>query len=164
MTGRLIRTLLDIMRLRGGPQDLPAGWPLAAGISLAYIVQGMYIDRIVGEPDGAPRSLLAIGFQFGVVAVLLNLRNLASRLPQTLLALAGTGFIFGLLAALVLVQIEPGRPQPELALLYLGLFGWSLIVDANIYRHALSLKMGVGVLLAVLIFGANFILLRTVFG
>jgi hypothetical protein len=55
-------------------------------------------------------------------------------------------------------------PQPDIAVLYLGLFGWSLAVDAHIYRHALSIKMGIGVLLAVLIFAANLILLRTVFG
>ena len=164
MTGRLVQTLLNIMRLRWGPQDLPAGWPLAAGLSLVYIAQGFYIDQMIGNADGAPRSLLAIGFQFGVIAALLNLRRFASRLPQTLVALAGTGLIFGVLAALILMQIDPEKSQPDLALLYLGLFGWSLAVDANIYRHALSLNIGVGVLLAVLIFGANFILLRTVFG
>jgi hypothetical protein len=44
------------------------------------------------------------------------------------------------------------------------LFVWSLAVDAHIYRHALSIKMSFGVLVAVLIFGANFIILKAVFG
>ena len=79
-------------------------------------------------------------------------------------ALAGTGFVFGLLAALILLQLDPDKAQPDLALLYLGLFGWSLAVDAHIYRHALSLNMGIGILLAVLIFGVNYVILRTVFG
>jgi hypothetical protein len=60
--------------------------------------------------------------------------------------------------------IHPAKSQPDLAILYLGLFGWSLAVDAHIYRHALSIKMGNGVLLAVLIFAANFMLLKAVFG
>ena len=34
-------------------------------------------------------------------------------------------------------------------------------MDAHIYRHALSVKMSIGVLLAVLIFAANFMLLET---
>jgi len=39
-----------------------------------------------------------------------------------------------------------------------------LAVDAHIYRHALSIKMSLGVLLAVLIFAANFMVLNAVFG
>lgn len=164
MTGRLILTLLDMLRLRSGPQDLPSGWPLAAALSVAYIAQGFFADRILGESDGAPRSLLAIGVQFSIIAVLLNLRNFQARLPQTLLALSGTGFIFGLLALAILSRIDPGKSQPDLALMYLGLFGWSLAVDAHIYRHALSIRMGIAVLLAVLIFAANYVLLKSVFG
>ena len=69
-----------------------------------------------------------------------------------------------LLALAILSRIDPAKSQPDLAILYLGLFGWSLAVDAHIYRHALSIKMGNGVLLAVLIFAANFMLLKAVFG
>jgi len=69
-----------------------------------------------------------------------------------------------LLALLILVQLDPDRPQPGVALAYLGLFVWSLAVDGHIYRHALSIKMSLGVLVAVLIFAANFILMRAVFG
>ena len=101
---------------------------------------------------------------WGIIALLLKLRNFQARLPQTLTALAGTGFIFGLLSLLILTRVDPDVPQPDLAVLYLGLFGWSLAVDAHIYRHTLSIKMGRGVLLAVLIFAANFMLLKTVFG
>ena len=152
------------MRLRSGPQDLPAGWAPAATLALAYLAQGIFADRALGDADGEPRSLLAIAVQFGAIAALLSLRNLSERLPQTLSALAGTGFIFGLLAMLILSRFRPGEPQADLALLYLGLFAWSLLVDAHIYRHALSVKMGIGVFLAVLIFAVNFTLLRAVFG
>lgn len=164
MTGRFLLTLLDTMRLRAGPQDMPGGWPLATVLSMAYVAEGFIADRILGDPDGAPRSLLAIAVQFTIIALLLGYRNLASRVPQTLVALAGTGLLFGLLSILLLKQIDPGKSQPDLALLYLGLFGWSLAVDAHIYRNALSTKMGLGVLLAVLIFAANFMLLKAVFG
>jgi hypothetical protein len=37
-------------------------------------------------------------------------------------------------------------------------------VDAHIYRHALSITMSLGVLVAVMIFAVNFILIETVFG
>ena len=162
--GHYIRALADMLRLRSGPQNMPEGWPFAAVVSLAYIAQGFIADQLFGEADGAPRSLLAIGVQFSLVALLLKFRNFQVRLPQTLAALAGTGFIFGLLSILILTRVDPDESQPDLALLYLGLFGWSLAVDAHIYRHALSIKMSIGVLLAVLIFAANFMLLRAIFG
>jgi hypothetical protein len=153
-----------MLRLRSGPQEMPGGWLIAGSLVLAYLGQGIVADQIVGDPDSLPRSLVAISVQFGIVAVLLNLRNFHSRVPQTLSALAGTGFIFGLLSLMILTRIDPGRPQPNLALLYLILFGWSLAVDAHIYRHALSVKFGIGALMAVLIFAVNFMLLKTLFG
>ncbi len=162
--GRLLLTLLDMLRLRAAPQDVPPGWLLASTLTLAYVAQGFVSDEIIGAADGAPRSLLAIGFQYAVVAVLLRARNFSLRLPQTLTALSGTGFIFGLFALLILARVDPDQPQPDLALFYLVIFGWSLAVDAHIYRHALSIKMNIAVLLAVLIFAANFILLNAVFG
>lgn len=164
MTGRLLLSLLEMLRLRSGPQDMPAGWVFAGIFALAYLAQGFVIDNALSDTDGAPRSLLAIGVQFSLVALLLNIRNFQSRLPQTLTALAGTGFIFGLVSLLILARVVPGEAQADLALMYLGLFGWSLAVDAHIYRNALSINMGIGVLLAVLIFAANFMLLRAVFG
>jgi hypothetical protein len=137
---------------------------MAATLAIAYALQGLFADHSLGSADGEPRSLLAIAVQFGIVYFILNLRGYGSRFPQTLGALAGTGFIIGLLSLAILFRLEPGKPQAELALLYFGLFGWSLAVDAHIYRHALSIKMSMGVLLAVLIFAANFTLLRVVFG
>ena len=156
--------MLDMLRLRSGPQDLPAGWPLAALLTAAYLAQGLYADQVMGDAEGSYRSLLSILVQFGVVAVLLRARNLSSRLAQTISALAGTGFVFGLFALLILGQLEPGQPQPNLVLMYFGLFFWSLAVDGHIYRHALSVKMRLGLLLAVLIFGLNFLLLQALFG
>jgi hypothetical protein len=160
----LIRSLLDMLRLRSGPQELPAAKGLAFLLALAYVLLGLATDRMLDGADGGPRSLIAIAVQFGAIVVLLNTRRLASRIPQTVSALAGTGFLFGLLSLAVLSQVQRGEPQPGLATLYLGLFAWSLAVDAHIYRHALSTTMSFGILVAVLIFGANFMILRAVFG
>lgn len=153
-----------MLRLRAGPQDLPAGAGLAALLTAAWIAQGLLMDQALNEPASGARNLVAIAVQFVAIAALLKLRNRAARIPQTFSALAGTGIIMGLLAFALLAQLDPGRPQRGLALAYLGLFLWSLVVDGHIYRHALSTRMSLGILVAVLIFAANFILLRAVFG
>ena len=76
--------------------------------------------------------------QVVAVIVLLQVRKLPERMPQTLSALAGTGIILGALAFGLLLQADPEVNQPLLGLTYLLLVGWSLAVDAHIYRHALD--------------------------
>lgn len=154
----------DLMRLRSGPQDVPASAGLLLVLAALYVLQGFLTGEIIEEPDAAPRTFIAIALQFAVITVLLRLKNLGGRVQQTLAAMAGTGFLFGLLSIPLLVQFQPDTSQPGLALAYLGLFAWSLAVDGHIYRHALSIKMSMGVLTAVLIFAMNFMLLKSMFG
>ena len=130
----------------------------------AYIIQGILAWRILDDPDGAQSSIVAILFQVIVVTVLLSVRGQAARAPQTISAIAGVGLIFGLMSVGLLSQVREGENQSGLFLLYLGLFFWSLAVDGHIYRHALSVKMQTGIMVAVLIFAANFALLRLLFG
>jgi hypothetical protein len=162
--GQVLLKLVEMMRLRSGPQDLPAGRGLALGLAILYIGHGLLGDRMLEDPDAAPRTFLAIAVQFGTIITLLNLRGLATRVPQTISALAGTGFLFGLASLALLTALDPGKPQTGLVMTYFILFIWSLAVDGHIYRHALSVRMSSGVLIAVLIFAANFILLKTLFG
>lgn len=160
---RLLLQLLDVLRFRAGPQDLPAGWSITVGVVMICGLQGLLADRMLDGPDAAPRSLFALGVQITATAVLLWLRRLPVRLPQTITALAGTGFLFGLLSMVMLTQTSPGGFPPGLALLWIGVFVWSLFVDAHIYRHALSLTMSVGMLVAVGVFALNFIVIEALF-
>lgn len=161
---RLILPFLDMLRFRSGPQDLPASRGLMLLLAALYLGGGFMAGAVLGEPDYAERSLLAIGVQFGVITTLLLGKGLRARVEQTLSAVSGTGVLFGLASIYLLSLIDPERPQAELAGFYLLLFFWSLAVDGHIYRHALSSKMGVGVLVAVSIFALNFILLKALFG
>ena len=161
--GPVLLRLADMLRLKSGPQDLPAGWQLAIGLSLAYIAEGFIADQILGDPETASRSLMAISVQFLMVSLILNLRGQASRLPQTLSALAGVGLIFGLMSIVLISQAVPGQDQPLLAMIWFGVFLWSLAVDAHVYREALSITMSLGVLVAVMIFACNFLLIQAVF-
>jgi len=159
----LILRLLDVMRLRAGPQDMPPGWSYAILFSLIYLGEGSYADHILDQTDSVPRSMIAVTIQFLVTFILLRFRRLSARLPQTLTTLAGTGSLFGALSIFLAMQSEPGIAQPTLALVWFGAFFWSLTVDAHIYRHAMAINMSLGVLVAVLIFAFNFIVIETLF-
>jgi len=160
---QLLLRLLDIMRLRSGPQDMPPGWGFAILLSLAYLFEGTLADHVLEEGDSAPRSLIAVSTQFLAISVLLATRRMNYRLPQTLTALAGTGLIFGALSIVLVLQATPGTQQPGLALIWFAAFLWSMAVDAHIYRRALSITMSLGILVAVLIFALNFVVIELAF-
>jgi hypothetical protein len=159
----LARTLAGIIRLRSGPQDLQASWPLTAGLVAAYLALGAWSGKSLGDEDSAAATLALTAVQFTAVYVMLQLRKYPERLAQTLGALAGVGIIFGLLSFVFLSQADPTRNQPLLALAWFGIFFWSLVIDAHIYRNALSITMAQGMLMAVLLLAASYVLIEWVF-
>lgn len=162
--GRALTTLLEMLRFRSGPQDLPASRGLTLFFVGLYLSGGFIAGSVLGDSDYAPQSILAIGVQFGIIVVLLRANGLVVRVPQTISALSGTGFLFGMASIVLLSKVDSSMPQPGLVALYFLLFLWSLGVDGHIYRSALSSKMGTGVLVAVIIFSINFMLISALFG
>ena len=160
---RLPQQLLSVIALRSGPQNLPAGWTTPILMVLVYVALGMLADRMLQLGDNSPRSLVSIGLQILSITLLLKFRGNLERLPQTITAAAGTGSIFGLVSIAMIAQAPRGSMPPGLAVFWLALFVWSLIVDAHIYRSALSTTMSMGVLVAVLVFALNFILIDALF-
>jgi len=159
----LLRTLVGILRLRAGPQDLPASWLLTGGLVAAYLVLGAWSGYTLGEEDSAAATLAIGAIQFVAVYLMLRVRMHPERLAQTLGALAGVGIIFGLLSFLFLSQADPSRNQPVLAIAWFGIFFWSLVVDAHIYRNALSVTMAQGMLVAVLLLAASYVMVEFAF-
>jgi hypothetical protein len=155
-----IRTLFDLLRLRAGPQDLPGSWTLTSIAIAAFLGQALVTSQSLDGGDEAARSVLSIAIQFAAVALLLKFRGHPERLEQTLLALAGTGFILGLLAFALLTQANADVQQPLLAILFFTIFGWSLAVDANIVRHALNVSLSTGVLVAVILLALTYVVLE----
>src|SRR5688572_25969903 len=137
----LLQQLLRIIVLRSGPQDLPAGWSTAALMVLVYVALGMLADSMLQLGNNSLRSLFSIALQIIAIGLLLQFRGYSQRLPQTIAAAAGTGSLFGLFSIVLLAQSSGGVLPPGMATLWLGLFIWSLVVDAHIYRSALSITM-----------------------
>jgi hypothetical protein len=159
----ILQQLLRIIILRSGPQDLPAGWSTAALLVLVYVALGMLADSMLQLGSSSLRSLFSIALQIIAISLLLQFRGYSQRLPQTIAAAAGTGCLFGLISIVLLAQNSGGALPAGMATLWLGLFIWSLIVDAHIYRSALSITMSLGVLLAVVLFAVNFIVIDALF-
>lgn len=159
----LFNTVTGILRLRAGPQDLPASWTFTVLLVAVYLVLGIYTSQRLGDENAAATSLAVTTLQYATVAAMLYFRKHPERLPQTLAALAATGAVLGLLSYLFLAQADPNVNQPALALAWFGIFFWSLVVDGHIYRHALSITMAQGLLVAVLVLAATYVMVEFAF-
>ena len=152
-----------MLRLQAGPQDFPDSWKLTLALIAAFLVQNLAIGSQLEDSNAAAKSLIAISLQVIVLAGLLKWRHRPERFSQTLGALAAVGIVFNLVTRLLLTQSDPAANQPTLALIWFAVFIWSLFVDANIYRHALSVTLSIGVLISVLTLAVSYALIESFF-
>ena len=162
MNGMLMN-LAQLLRLRGGPQNLPTSWALMILLLTAYLVQNLVTGHQLEDQNAAAKSLLAISLQIFVLAGLLFWRKHLERFAQTMSALAAAGIFFNMITWGLLSMSDPTVNQPLLALVWFAVFIWSLFVDAHIYRHALSIPFAVGMLVTVLILAASYVLIEMLF-
>lgn len=162
MNGMLVN-LAQLLRLRGGPQNLPASWPLMIFLLAAYLVQNLVTGQQLEDPNAAAKSLLAVCLQICVLTGLLFWRKHVERFAQTMSALAAVGIFFNIVTWALLSSSDPTQNQPLLALVWFAVFIWSLFVDAHIYRHSLSVPLSMGMLVTVLILAASYVLIEIVF-
>ncbi len=154
------QALLDILRLRAGPEDLPASWTLTLIFVGLHVAFGMFTAMALDQSSTVFNSLIMTALQIFAVAILLKVRGFPERLAQTLLAFAGTGIIIGGIVFGVLLQADQDVNQPLLALVWLPLFIWSLVVDAHIYRNALAISLSQAMLITVLLLAGSYVVVE----
>ncbi len=152
----LVRAFVDICLFRRGPQDLPASRFLLYSTLGTYVASGFVLH--VGRYPATTAALVSLTDAALLVVLtvsLLYLTGLASRVQQTLAALAGAGTV---LAILTLVPnywfSAQGKPTTLTlaSLLVLVLVVWNLVVMGHIIRHALSTRWFVGLIVAVMFY------------
>jgi hypothetical protein len=152
--------LARILRLKGGPQNLPASWVLTIFLLSVYIVQNLITGQQLDDDNAAAKSLLSVCLQIGVLTGLLYWRNTLERFAQTMSALAAAGVFFNIVTWILLSFSDPTANQPILASVWFAVFIWSLFVDAHIYRHSLSVHFSTGMLVTVLLLAASYVLIE----
>lgn len=162
MNGMLVN-LSKIMRLRSGPQDLPASWTLTIILLTVYIVQNLVTGQQLDDDDAAAKSLISVCLQVGVLTGLLYWRSHLERFAQTMSALAAAGVFFNFITWGLLSLSDPALNQPVLAMVWFAVFIWSLFVDAHIYRHSLSVRFSTGMLVTVLLLAVSYVLIEVWF-
>lgn len=138
---KLLKIFANLCLLRANPQDLPVAPLLTAATLVAYTLAGLGLSL---SDLGFARALLWAVLDTLVVVLLthgaLLLRHFPERLHQTLTALLGSGALLGL-AAWPFIGIQNSVLQFALLL-------WNLAVVAHILRHALSVPLGLGIIIS----------------
>jgi hypothetical protein len=159
----IVMSLVNMLRLKGGPQHLPSSWPLTIFLIMAYLGQNLVTGQQLDDENAAAKSLAAISLQIVLLTGLLYWRGFTTRFPQTLSALAGVGIFFNIITWTLLSLSDSATDQPLLAMIWFAVFIWSLFVDAHIYRNALSIPLPMGMLITVLALAASYALIELVF-
>lgn len=150
----VLRPFLGICLLQHRPQDLPAAQLLFVITAVAYalsniILAATYMNPARASLCGAAEAVLMLSIMY----ILLALRGVPRRWLQTGVAISGTGTLFSLVGLplfMVITRANAAGPwQMAAYLAVMGLLAWNVAVLGHILRHALSIPMIAGVVVAI---------------
>jgi hypothetical protein len=139
-----LKTFLDILSLRAGPEDLPSSPQLLVGsfILLVALQTGLGAWLMPGEGALLPQALLSGLVSLGWLALVLRLFGKPERFVQTGTAMLGIACAFAPIAIPVLAQVRPVAGQPvaitPLGLLAFGISLYLIYVNGRILRSAIE--------------------------
>jgi hypothetical protein len=149
----LLKYFVDLCLLRTGPQDLPASPTLFRLAIAADVLISLLLSLSMRLETGPTilQGFVEIALLLALLWLVLNLTNNRARFLQSATAALGSSALLGV-AALPVISLA-GSSDEDLALLaglsMLGLVIWSIVVLGHILRHALEIRQGQGVMLAV---------------
>jgi hypothetical protein len=162
----LLKTIIDIMRLRKGPDAIPHSLLLLVIVVAFWLFVDVLGGLIVPQFGGLSASGLAITLLGLVVfAMLATLDAKKARMVQMLTAMIGCSAVFGFVLTLVLavaLRFQEVQPVPLLALLLVwSVMLFSVVVDGHILSRTLERPRVQGLIAAFLVFALQFYLSAT---
>jgi hypothetical protein len=156
-----LKTIVDLALLQAKPQDLPYSWALlgllASASTLSYVlaleVVGSQLTQVVGqEIPIVPLAIAEHAFFALTIWLILRLALKSERFCQTLSAMFAGNTLVQLAMWPVsqwMVNAQGTAAANTPTLLLLGLRVWLLLIFAHIFKEALEVRMGLGVLFTI---------------
>ena len=159
----LLETILDIIRLRKGPDAIPYSMLLLVIVVAFWLFVDVLGGLIVPRFGGLSASGLAITLLGLVIfAMMATLDGKNARMVQMLTAMIGCSAVFGFVLTLVLavaLRFQEVEPLPVLALLSVwGVTLFSVVVDGHILSRTLERPRVHGIIAAFMVFAFQFYL------
>ena len=145
-----LKTLRDILRLRSGPQDMPYSPGLLAGLCLGDVALQFLVADL--QSAALPIALIKLVLFLGFIYAILMLRGLTNRFVQTAITIQSCAILFALLLipAVLAIGYDPKPPlvltpsQTLFVISSLPISIWAFVVNAHIFRNALSVSFAQG--------------------
>ncbi|MFT4045542.1 MAG: hypothetical protein QM661_02500 [Solimonas sp.] len=168
MLAAIANATLRILLFRAGPQDFPYDPRLTAPLALAAaLATGLQVMPTVPLNAAVAVSIATVAALGIATRFVLRLRRLDARFHQTFAALLATNAVLTLLIVPFAAQAAPAlrelannpallehpeqmaMPLPFAVVFVMLLLSlWNLLVNASIFRHAVNVSFGAGVLIA----------------
>ncbi len=151
----LIKPFVSLCLFSSKPQDLPTSDGLLRTTLFGYLLVGILLALpLYGLPMGLLQAFLELTLLIVFTRAVLQIAGHRERYTQTLIALAGTGAIFGLLS-MPLVYSIAGQGAAKASAVdgftlrtYTLILAWLVVVYGHVFRHALSSGILTGLLVA----------------
>lgn len=147
----LLRTYLDMIALRKGPDAVPSSW-LVVGISVLLLAISWFVQTILLDSVGEGRMLpalagyfLALFFYGGVVSAF----GFRRRIKQTLASIIACGSIIAMTAVIGLAVLAPLLGSNVARALSLLLLLWAVPVKGHLVAKSIQQHLFVGVTIAI---------------
>jgi hypothetical protein len=160
---QVLRTLADIALWRAGPRELPASRGLLVLLCALYVAAGALEVRVgYGRGGGFLYGVEDFALTFAGFSLVLLCARKGHRLIQTLVAVFGTALLFAPPDLLILSAEPLARGHAflpvGLALLWLTMLVWNLLVLAHIVRAALESTLALGFAVAATYIALSYLL------
>ena len=163
-----ILPFVEIALFRKAPQDLPEsrlllGLALGAHAALGMALYAMRKDPLTALIAGATGTLLLVALTLSLLFAI----GLAPRTVRTLTALSGIDVVIGVVGLPVTAWLNAATGASPIdgvaSLAFVVLLIWNLAVAGHVLRHALSVPLPMGVVLALIIFVVSVIVMMRLF-
>ncbi len=163
-------TLLQLLRLRGSPADLPASGSILAMLVLLDTAISTFAPVQAEQSVVAPIAF-ALGLHLALTWLLLKQLGKGDRFVQTATAWFGVDVLLTLILLPLVIYVaqftgvEPVPPAAQFAIsLMLVVSVWMLVAFGHIFRCALEIPMLAGVLVALSMLLARLFIGQWMFG
>lgn len=162
----LLHFFFRLARLQQAPQDLPASSALLMACVAANVVVG-----VVGGSQyfgslwlALLANLLDVSVVAGMLWLLLSVNGHLPRLLQTLTALYGLSAFYGLVVTVISsLSLQVEGETPVAGLLIIVALVWAHVAMGHVLRHALDMRLPVGIALAVGVSAVSFVVVGNLF-
>lgn len=143
----LLRTFIDIIILRKGPESVPSSW-LVFVVALAFMVASSFAAIVmIDDESGQSYALTYFAYGLGILfyAAVIYLSGHVRRVLQSITSIIACGSIITILFVAAIVLLTPLVGRELAAIVATLMLFWSVPVEGHIIAKAIGQHWYIGI-------------------